>query len=63
MDVVAHDAESIELKPILVLCFLHGIKKYLSALQAGETKLPIIAASSDVVAISRLKLTGLARHW
>jgi hypothetical protein len=45
------------------LCFLNRIKKYLSALQAGEAKLPIIATSSDVVAISRLKLTGLARHW
>jgi hypothetical protein len=49
---IAHDAQGIELKSILVLRFLDGIEQHLAALDAGKAEFSIIAASSDVVGIS-----------
>ncbi len=54
MNVVAHNAQPIDLKSILILCFLDSVKQHLAALDAGKAKFSIIAASRDVIGISGL---------
>jgi hypothetical protein len=54
VNVVAHDAQPIELKSILILRFLDSVNQHLAALDAGEAEFSIIAASRDVIGISWL---------
>ncbi len=62
MNVIAHDAQSMELEFKLLQSFLERIEKHLSAFPASQAKLAVIAASRDVVAVSGLNGSGLARH-
>jgi len=58
MDMVAHDAESIELETIFGLTLANRIKQNFAALQPGEPKFAIVAADGDVVTTSNLKIAG-----
>lgn len=59
---VAHDTQSIKLKPILFLRFFNGVEKDFTAFQASQAKFSIVATGCDVVTKSRLQVTFWARH-
>jgi gamma-glutamyltranspeptidase len=50
MDMVAHDAEGIELEGELFLGAAEGIEQHFAAWGTGEAKLTVVAAQGDVVA-------------
>ena len=58
MDVIAHDAESIEFELILALALGNGIEQDLAAFRSRQTEFAIIAASCDVVTVARLQVAG-----
>ena len=62
MDVIAHDAQGIELKAIFLLAFMDGIEKDFAALTSRKAELSIVAADGDVVAVARFQIAGLTRH-
>jgi hypothetical protein len=62
MNVIAHNAQGIELELKLFQSFLERVEKHLSAFPASLTKLAVIAASRDVVAVSGLNRSRFARH-
>ncbi len=61
-NVIAHDAQGIELKAVLMLCLFDGIKEHFPTFQACQAKFPIIATGGDVVAVVGLEVTGFSSH-
>lgn len=56
MNMIAHNAKSIEFETKFVLCFLDSVQKHLTTLIAGEAKLSVIATGGNVIAISWLEI-------
>jgi len=60
--VVAHNAETIELKPELGLTLFECKQEHLPTLKSGEAKLSIVTANRDVIAITGLKTSFWTWH-
>ena len=62
MNVIAHDAQSIEFKPKFVFALLNGIEQHLSTFIPNQSKLAIITAHRNVIAITRDEFAGFSSH-
>jgi hypothetical protein len=62
VDVVAHDAEGIELETELFNSLLEGIEQNLTAFETSQTKFAVIASDGDVVGVTRDKFSFWAGH-
>jgi hypothetical protein len=51
VDMVAHNAERIQLEAILVLTFLQGIEQHFFGFVSLQSKVSIVATNGDVVAV------------
>ena len=62
MNMVAHDAQGIELTLKFLQYLVEGIQEDVTAFSTIQKKLTIIAAGGDVIAIVRLYLSRFSRH-
>ena len=62
MNVIAHNAQSIEFETEFVESFLESVQQHLAALMAGKAEFAIVAAGSNVIAVPGLELARTARH-
>jgi hypothetical protein len=62
VDVVAHNAESIELEIELLKSLFEGIEQDLTAFEAGQSKFAVIAPNGDVVGVTRDEFSFRTGH-
>lgn len=62
MNVIRHNAQSIEFKTVFIQPLANRIKKHLPAFPARQPKLPIITARRNVVSVSWLENSRFSRH-
>jgi hypothetical protein len=62
VDVVAHDAEGIELETELLKSLFEGIEQNLTAFETSQTKFAVIASDGDVVGVIGEEFSFWAGH-